>query len=114
VDSALALRRELALAKASVAALRNAEAQRSRQVALLAAVTGALDDSTHLVAWHVTPDGTVRLAGYTPLAARVVAAVNGVSAVREAKLEGPVTREQGNGTGERDRFALAARRVGWP
>jgi hypothetical protein len=109
VDSALATRRDLGLARATLATIARADAGRSRYVALLAAVTAALDDSTYLAAFQVTPEGVVRLAGYAPVAARVVAQLERVAALRDVRLEGPVTREQGAEGRERDRFAIVAR-----
>ncbi len=111
VDSALAARRDLDLARATLATIARADEQRSRQLALLAAVTQALGDSTYLAAFQVTPDGVVRLAGYAPVAARVVAQLERVPTPRDVRLEGPVTREQGAGSREQDRFAVVARLV---
>jgi hypothetical protein len=109
VDSALAARRDLDLARATLSTIARADAGRSRHVALLAAVTRALGDSTYLSAFQVTQDGVVRLAGYAPVAARVVAQLERVAALRDVRLEGPVTREQGAGNAVRDRFAIVAR-----
>lgn len=100
VDSALAARRELALAQAALATVARAYGRRSRQLELLTAVTHALGDSTYLVALQVASDGVVRLAGYAPVAARVVAALERVPLLRDVRLEGPVTL---------DRFAVVAR-----
>ena len=107
VDSALAMRRELGLAGTTLKVAREAEQRRSRHVALLAALTQALGDSTYLGALQVTPDGVVRLAGYAPVAARAAAALERATVLREVRLEGPVTREPT--TGNRDRFAIVAR-----
>ena len=109
VDSALAARRELGLAKATLATVANAERRRSRHLALLAAVTQALRDSTYLVALQLTPEGIARLAVHAPVAARAVADIGRVAMLREVRLEGPVTRERGAGSTERDRFAIVAR-----
>jgi len=109
VDSALAARRDLDLARATLATIARANAGRSRHLALLAAVTQALGDSTYLAAFQVTPDGAVRVVGYAPVAARVVAQVERLGEVRDVKLEGPVTREHGAGSTERDRFGIVAR-----
>jgi hypothetical protein len=110
IDSALAQRRELGLADATLRAASQAEHRRSRHLALLAAVTRALGDSTYLVAVQVTPEGVVRLAGYAPVAARVVADLERTGALRDVRLEGPVTREAGSGMRDaRDRFAIVAR-----
>jgi hypothetical protein len=109
VDAALAARRDLDLARATLATINHADEQRSRHLALVAAVTQALGDSTYLAALQVMPDGAVRLTGYAPVAARAVAQLERVATLRDVRLEGPVTREQGAGSGERDRFAIVAR-----
>jgi len=114
VDSALAVRRDLDLARATLATIAHADAGRSRHVALLAAVTQALGDSTYLAAFQITPDGVVRVVGYAPVAARVVAQLERLDQLRDVRLEGPVTRERGaDGRAlkdmERDRFAIVAR-----
>lgn len=105
VDSALVVRGDLDLARATLGTIARAEAGRSRHVALLAAVTQALGDSTYLAAFQVTPEGVVRLAGYAPIAARVVASLERLAVLRDVRLEGPVTREVPG----RDRFAIVAR-----
>jgi hypothetical protein len=107
VDSALVLRRELAEAHAALALLRAIEARRSRHLELLAQLTGALGDSAYVVALRVGSDGTVRVAGYAPVAARALAAFERV--LREPRFEGPVTRETGDGGRELDRFAIVGR-----
>jgi len=110
VDSALAVRRELGLAEATLATVARAEQGRSRHLALLAALTRVLGDSTYLLTLQVTPDDVVRLAGYAPVAARVVADLERVTVLRDVRLEGPVTREAGSGMRvARDRFAIVAR-----
>jgi hypothetical protein len=108
VDSALAARRDLDLARATLVTVAHADEGRSRHVALLAAVTQALGDSTYIAAFQLTPDGVVRLAGYAPVAARAVAQLERVAVLKDVRLEGPVTREQGAGNTVRDRFAIVA------
>ncbi len=114
VDSVLGARRDLATAHSALADLATAAATRSRHVALLGAMAAALPDSAYLVSWQVTPDRVVRLAGYAPVAARVLASLEGVVVLREVRFEGPVSRESVPGVGERDRFALVARLGAWP
>jgi hypothetical protein len=109
VDSALAVRRDLDLARATLATIARADEERSRHLALLSAITQALGDSTYLAAFQVMPDGVVRVAGYAPVAARVVAQLERLDQLRDVRLEGPVTREQGAGRREQDRFAIVAR-----
>ncbi|HMJ58486.1 MAG TPA: hypothetical protein VK467_05085 [Gemmatimonadales bacterium] len=114
VDSALVARRDLDLARATLGNVARAEEHRSRHLALLAAITQSLGDSTYLAAFQVTPDGVVRLSGYAPAAARVVAQLERLAMLRDVKMEGPVTREHVAGSTalkdmERDRFAIVAR-----
>lgn len=111
VDSALTARRDLNLARMTLSSVARTAAGRSRHVALLAAITKALGDSTYLAALQVTSDGTVRLAGYAPVAARVVAQLERVAALKDVRLEGPITRERGAEGREQDRFAIVARRA---
>jgi hypothetical protein len=109
VDTALALRRQLDAAAAAVGVIGVAAAARSRQLELLAALTGALGDSTYVVALRIERDGTVRLVGYAPTAAGVLARLEALP-LRGAKLEGPVTREAPPGRPELDRFSIVALR----
>ncbi len=113
VDSALAVRRDLAAATAALDLVWRAERGRSRHLALAAELTRALGDSIHLVALRVGSDGTVRLAGYAPVAARALAALEQIPILRDVRFEGPITRETrdgGRGMGDGwDRFAIVAR-----
>lgn len=114
VDSVLSTRRDLATARRALSEIAAAAAARSRHVALLGAAAAALPDSAHLVSWQVTPDHMVRLAGYAPVAARVLASLERVTVLRELRFEGPVSRELAPGVGQRDRFAVVARLREWP
>ena len=116
LDGALRVRRDLMTARGALDALDAAERSRSRHLDLLAQVTGALPDSTVLVALSVGPDGTVRVAGHSPQAARALAAIDRVRWLRNARLEGAVIRESVVGVPGRewDRFAIAARLVRQP
>jgi len=113
VDSALAVRRDVAAATAALDLMARAERGRSRHLALAAELTRALGDSIHLLALRVGPEGVVRLAGYAPVAARALAAVEQIPILRDVRFEGPITRETrdgGRGTGDGwDRFAIVAR-----
>jgi len=109
IDSALAVRRELAAARATLGLMARAERVRSRHLGLLADLTRALRDSTFLVALRVAPDGTLRLGGYAPVAARALADLEHVAALHNPRFEGPVTREAGHGVRELDRFAIVGR-----
>ena len=114
LDSAIAVRRELGAGMATLETMATARATRSRQLAFIGALTMALGDSAFLLALRVGPDGTVRLAGYAPSAARALADLERVRQLREAKLEGPITREAIDGRKPLDRFAIVARLVGAP
>jgi hypothetical protein len=111
VDSGLSERRDLAAGRATLAVFGNAERTRSHQLALLAAVTAALGDSTYLIAFRVGEDSVLHLAGFSPSAVRVVANLGRLSLLREVRLEAPVTREQAAGSREQERFAIAAKVV---
>lgn len=113
VDSVVSARRDLATARAALASVRAADAGRSRHGALLASVAAALPDSAYLVSWQVTSGDVVRLAGYAPIAARVLAALERVVNLHEARFEGPVSREAIPNLGERDRFAVIVRFRSW-
>lgn len=109
VDSALTLRRELNLGRATLATIALAERARSRRLPLLAEVTRVLDDSAFLVAFRVGPDGIVRVTGYAASAARVLAQLEQLRQLRDVRFEGPLTRETVAGNRELDRFAVVAR-----
>ncbi len=108
VDSALALRRELDAARATLAEFAAAEHGRSRQLELVAALAKALGDSAYIVTLRVGPDATVRLAGYAPSAPRAVADLEKARVLEGVRLEGPVTRERIPSGAERDRLAIVA------
>jgi len=110
-DSVLALRRNLDKAAATLATIADAARNRSRCVALLAALTPALGDSVYLITLRVETDGTVRLVGYAPAATRVLADLESTPQLGNARLEGPVTREAGPGGGTMDRFSIMASEV---
>lgn len=108
-DSGLDARGQLALARATLKTVDRAQRTRSRHLVLLEAITRALGDSSHLVAFEMADNGTVRLAGYAPAAARVVANLERVEALSAVRLEGPVSRETKHETRDtRDRFAIVA------
>lgn len=111
LDSALSMHRELAAGRATLETIALARGERSRRLALLADLTRALGDSAFLVALRAGPDGVVRLSGYAPSAARVLADLERMGNLSEPQLEGPVTRESGTWRGELDRFAIVARLV---
>jgi hypothetical protein len=103
------LRRDLALASSAIMMIRMAEAQRSRQLVLLAALTRAMSDSTVLTSIRIDGDSLLHLSGYTRSADRAVAELERVALLQRPRLEGPASREVLPGHGEFDRFAAAAR-----
>lgn len=109
LDSALAVHRELATGRATLETIAAAREGRSRRLTLLADLTAALGDSAFLLALRLGPDGVVRLSGYAPSAARVLADLERLRTLGEPKLEGAVTRESGPWRGELERFAIVAR-----
>lgn len=108
VDSALALRRDLDASQATLATIARARAFRSQRLRLLGELTRVLPDSVTLIALHTSGDGTVRLAGYAPRAAQVVAELGHIPGLSGVRLEGTVTRESLGAFGERDRFSIVA------
>lgn len=114
LDSAVAQRRDLDAGRATLQTMSTAAARRSRQLALLADLTGALDDSVFLVTLRIGPGQELRLAGYAPRAARVLAKLDRVARLHGAKLEGPVTRENPGDHGALDRFGVVAHLSGPP
>jgi hypothetical protein len=108
IDSALTERRELTAARHTLAEFAALEGARSRQLATMAQITQALDDSTFLIALHLGPDDFVRLVGYSVSAAHVLAELNRVG-LDSVRMESAVTREQAPGGLERDRFTIVGR-----
>lgn len=108
LDSALAARRDLDAGLATLATIAHAEQTRSHHLILLSDVSAALGDSAYLVAYQVDAAGSVRLAGYAPGAAAVVARMSRIPELQQPRLEGPVTRETPAGGRELDRFAIVA------
>jgi hypothetical protein len=108
LDSALALRRELDAGRATLATIVAARAGRSRRLELWGALTRSLSDSVFLVALTAAPDGTVRLAGFAPSAARVLAQLERLPRLSHVRPEGRASRETVPGGGERERFTIVA------
>lgn len=108
VDSVMAVRRDIAAVHDVLSTITAAERDRSRHLALLAALTQALEDSSVITALTIAADGSVRLSGFAPQAARALADIERVPLLRAARLEGPVTRDR-RVSGERDRFNILAR-----
>jgi hypothetical protein len=114
LDTALAARRDLTAARSALTTMSQVVAARSRRLSVLAEVTRVLDDSTVLVTVEIGADRSVRVAGYAPTAARVLARLERVRALRDLKLEGPVGRERIANGPEMDRFAIVAHLVEGP
>lgn len=110
-DSALEVRRNLDEGRAVLATIQSARASRSRTLSFLAALTAAIPDSATLVALQLGADGVVRITGFAPRAAQVLARVGRVSGLTGAALDGAVTRETLAGVGDRDRFTIVAKRA---
>jgi hypothetical protein len=109
LDSALLARRELSLVAAALDQFRTAEAHRHGRLQLLTRLTGVLDDSTVLTSFSLRPDGTLRLTGFSPQSARVLARVSAISGVTRAAFDGPVVRDQAGGRRRGfERFAISA------
>ena len=108
VDSAVVLRRELNAARTALKTMNEAQRHRSRTLVLLADLTNRLGDAAFLAAFQLSPDSTLRLVGYAPQGARVLAQVERAPWVRDVRFEAPVTREGVVG-GELDRFSLLLR-----
>ena len=110
VDSTMAMRRDLQRARSAVAIMRRAERERSETLMLLGRLTGVLGDSVFLSALQLSPDASLRLVGYAPQATRVLAQLEKVKDLREARFEAPVIRERvGPGDTDLDRFTVIAR-----
>ena len=118
VEGARSVRRDLGDTRAALNAVRRARANRSRLMALLAALTGALGDSASLASLHLGRDSTLHLGGFAPSADAVIAALERVPGLAAARFEAPNARQSvavpGARPRELDRFAIAVRLRGWP
>ncbi len=111
LDSALALRQDVTAATDVLLGMETAERSRSRTLPLLADLTGTLGDSVFLVALGLGADSTLRLAGYAPNAARVLADLERLPWFADGRMEGVPIREvlPAPAPIERERFAIAGR-----
>jgi hypothetical protein len=115
VDSALAMRRELAAARAALATMRRVEEEGWMPLGILASLTRALGDSAFVAAVQLSADSSFRLIGYAPQGSRVLADLEKLAWLRAPRLEGPAIRERvGPGDRELDRFAIVGRIGGVP
>jgi hypothetical protein len=101
----LEARRELRDAEATLNAIAAAERERGRSLHVLAAVTGALPDSSVLTSLAWSADGTGVLIGAARHATDVVARLDRLGSIAGARLGGPVVREQVAGR-EWERFSI--------
>ncbi len=89
----LEARRELRDAETTLNAITAAERERGRSLGLIAAVTGALPDSSVLTSLAWTGDGTGVLVGAARHATDVVARLDRLGSLAGVRLGGPVVRE---------------------
>jgi len=107
----LAARRELRDAETTLNAIAAAERERGRSLGLIAAVTGALPDSSVLTSLAWTGDGTGVLVGAARHATDVVARLDRLGSLAGLRLSGPVVREPIAGR-EWERFTILFGRDG--
>ena len=98
-------RRELRDAETTLNAITAAERDRGRSLGVLAAVTGAIPDSSVLTSFAWTEDGSGVLVGGARHATDVVARLDRLGTIAGARLGGPVMREQIGGR-EWERFTI--------
>jgi len=98
-------RRELRDAELTLNAVTAAEAERGRGLALLAAVTVALTDSSVLTSLTWSADGSGALLGGATRATDVVARLDRLGTLAGVRLGGPVVREQIGGH-DWERFSI--------
>jgi len=107
----LEARRELRDAETTLNAVAAAERERGRSLGLIAAVTGALPDSSVLTSFAWTGDGTGVLVGAARHATDVVARLDRLGTLAGVRLGGPVVREPIAGR-EWERFTILFGRDG--
>jgi len=107
----LAARRELRDAETTLNAIAAAERERGRSLGLIAAVTGALPDSSVLTSFTWTPDGSGVLIGAARHATDVVARLDRLGSLAGLRLSGPVVRAPIAGR-EWERFTILFGRDG--
>jgi len=105
VEALLSARRELRDAQGMVRTVGDAERQRGKYLALLAAVTSALPDSAVLTSLTIESDGRGVITGAARRAADVVARLERSRALVTPRLEGAVVREAIGGR-EWERFSI--------
>jgi general secretion pathway protein L len=106
LEQALTVERDIAQAEDALGRIAEARAMRSRDAALLAAVTRALPDSACLLSLRRGRDGRVTLMGVAPSAARVVTALAGTPGIGGPVIEGGIARET-TPQGVREQFHIA-------
>jgi hypothetical protein len=105
-EQALTVERDVARAEDALARIAALRATRSRDGALLAAVTRTLPDSAYLVSLRRSRDGRVTLMGVAPSAARVVTALASAAGIERPVIEGGIVRDV-TAQGVRERFRVA-------
>jgi Tfp pilus assembly protein PilN len=108
--AALAVRRDLEAATASLEVLQQADLRRPRLTRLLTELTSALPDSVFLRALRVERDGRGALMGYAAQASAALTALERTRGITDPELDGAVTREVVGGR-EWERFGLRFRIV---
>lgn len=101
----LAARRELRDAETTLNAITAAERDRGRSLGVLAAVTGAIPDSSVLTSFAWNADGSGVLVGVARHATDVVARLDRLGTLAGVRLGGPVVREP-IGAREWERFTI--------
>jgi len=110
VAQALRVRRDLAQTNSALGALDSAMRHRSRNLALLANLSTGLSDSVVVLALEVSGDSLVQVSALAPSAARAVAELERLPALRRPRIEGIVGRQAvpGNGSRDWDQFTVRA------
>lgn len=98
-------RRELRDAEATLNAVTAAERERGQSLRMLAAVTGALPDSSVVTSLAWTADGSGVLVGAARRATDVVARLDRLGTLAGVRLGGPVVRDKVAGR-EWERFTI--------
>ena len=108
LEAALSARRDLDASDAALSLISGLDADAPRRGRFLADLTRALPDSAFLVSVRLDPDDSGWLSGYAPSAAATVARLERAGLIRDARMEGSVTREIQAGR-ELERFSLRFR-----
>lgn len=99
-------RHQLALARETIAVLDHQQGNRTRVVALMSAIAGALPDSSFLTSLTLESDGSGRITGYASRASEVLARLDAAQVVTAPVLESQQARQP---IGGRDMEAFSIR-----